>query len=220
MKHYAIIVGGGSGSRMGSYIPKQFLLINGKPIVMYTIEAFYKSDLKPTIILVIPLEYKEYWNELCMEYNFEIPHSIIFGGENRFNSVKNALKELEENSIVAIHDAVRPIIKNQIINNAFLQAELHNNAITAIAVKDSVRQIIGDTSVQLNRDEIYLIQTPQAFKFDILQKAYNLEYNKRFTDDASVVESLGYKINLIAGDVENIKITFPEDLKLAEFYLR
>lgn len=220
MKHYAIIVGGGSGSRMGSYIPKQFLLINGKPIVMYTIEAFYKSDLKPTIILVIPLEYKEYWNELCMEYNFDIPHSIIFGGENRFNSVKNALKELEENSIVAIHDAVRPIIKNQIINNAFLQAELHNNAITAIAVKDSVRQIIGDTSVQLNRDEIYLIQTPQAFKFDILQKAYNLEYNKRFTDDASVVESLGYKINLIAGDVENIKITFPEDLKLAEFYLR
>lgn len=220
MKHYAIIVGGGSGSRMGSYIPKQFLLINGKPIVMYTIEAFYKSDLKPTIILVIPLEYKEYWNELCMEYNFDIPHSIIFGGENRFNSVKNALKELEENSIVAIHDAVRPIIKNQIINNAFLQAELHNNAITAIAVKDSVRQIIGDTSVQLNRDEIYLIQTPQAFKFEILQKAYNLEYNKRFTDDASVVESLGYKINLIAGDVENIKITFPEDLKLAEFYLR
>ncbi len=219
MKYYAIIVGGGSGSRMQSDVPKQFMLLNGKPILMHTIESFYYSDFKPEIILVLNVDFITYWEQLCEKYNFLIPHTLIKGGLQRFHSVKNGIKAIKEDSVIAIHDAVRPLASNELICRSFKEAEESGNAIVAIKSKDSVRQQKGNTSLSLNRDEIYLIQTPQTFQFELLNTAYKQEYSNEFTDDASVVERTGITLNLIEGESKNLKITFPEDLSLAEFYL-
>lgn len=219
MKYYAVIVGGGSGSRMQTETPKQFLLLDGRPILMHTIEAFYHSDLKPEIILVLNLDFHQYWENLCKEYNFNIPHIVIKGGSQRFHSVKNGINGIKEKAIIAIHDAVRPLVSNELITRSFLTAEELGNAIAAIKSKDSVRQSDGKTSRALNRDEIFLVQTPQTFSSEILHKAYQQEFRNEFTDDASVVEQMGIAINIIEGDHQNIKITFPEDIQLAHFYL-
>ncbi|WP_306551779.1 2-C-methyl-D-erythritol 4-phosphate cytidylyltransferase [Daejeonella sp.] len=219
MKYYAIIVGGGSGSRMQSDVPKQFMLLNGKPILMHTIESFYYSDFKPEIILVLNVDFITYWEQLCEKYNFLIPHTLIKGGLQRFHSVKNGIKAIKEDSVIAIHDAVRPLASNELICRSFKEAEQLGNAIVAIKSKDSVRQQKGNSSLSLNRDEIYLIQTPQTFQFELLNTAYKQEYSNEFTDDASVVERTGITLNLIKGESKNLKITFPEDLSLAEFYL-
>ena len=219
LKYYAIIVGAGSGSRMQSDVPKQFMLLNGKPILMHTIEAFYYSDFKPEIILVLNVDFHTYWEQLCKNYNFSIPHTLIKGGLQRFHSVKNGIEALREESVIAIHDAVRPIVSNELICRSFIEAEQTGNAVVAIKSKDSVRQQKGNSSLALNRDEIYLIQTPQTFQFELLNQAYKQEYSIEFTDDASVVERTGISLNLIEGESKNLKITFPEDLSLAEFYL-
>lgn len=219
MKYYAIIVGGGSGSRMQSETPKQFMLLNSKPILMHTIEAFYYSDLKPDIIVVLNVDFHTYWEQLCKKYNFSIPHTLIKGGLQRFHSVKNGIRSIKGNAVVAIHDAVRPLASNEIICRSFREAEQTGNAVVAIKTRDSVRQKMGNSSIPLNRDEIYLVQTPQTFQFALLNKAYKQEYRNEFTDDASVVERTGVTINLIEGESKNLKITFPEDLSLAEFYL-
>ena len=218
-KYTALIVGGGSGSRMGSDIPKQFMLLKQKPVLMHTIEAFYHSDLNPQIIVVLNIAFHPSWEEACKKYQFDIPHQLVKGGDQRFYSVKNALKIIKGPTVIAIHDAVRPLVSNQIITESFLQAELNNNAVVAIRSTDSIRQISGDTTTALNREDIYRVQTPQTFKSDILKKAYRQPYRIEFTDDASVVEKSGIPIRLIPGERKNIKITFPEDLLLAEFYL-
>jgi 2-C-methyl-D-erythritol 4-phosphate cytidylyltransferase len=212
-------VGAGSGSRMQSDIPKQFMLLNGKPILMHTIEAFYNSDFKPEVILVLNVDFHTYWEQLCEKYHFSIPHTLIKGGLQRFHSVKNAIKAIKGKSVIAIHDAVRPLASNELICRSFREAEKIGNAVVAIKSKDSVRQQKGNSSLSLNRDEIYLVQTPQTFQFELLNKAYKQEYRNEFTDDASVVERIGVTINLIEGESKNLKITFPEDLVLAEFYL-
>ena len=204
---------------MQSEVPKQFMLLNGKPILMHTIESFYYSDFKPEIILVLNVDFITYWEQLCEKYNFLIPHTLIKGGLQRFHSVKNGIKAIKEDSVIAIHDAVRPLASNELICRSFKEAEESGNAIVAIKSKDSVRQQKGNTSLSLNRDEIYLIQTPQTFQFELLNTAYKQEYSNEFTDDASVVERTGITLNLIEGESKNLKITFPEDLSLAEFYL-
>lgn len=204
---------------MQSDVPKQFMLLNGKPILMHTIESFYYSDFKPEIILVLNVDFITYWEQLCEKYNFLIPHTLIKGGLQRFHSVKNGIKAIKEDSVIAIHDAVRPLASNELICRSFKEAEESGNAIVAIKSKDSVRQQKGNTSLLLNRDEIYLIQTPQTFQFELLNTAYKQEYSNEFTDDASVVERTGITLNLIEGESKNLKITFPEDLSLAEFYL-
>lgn len=204
---------------MQSDVPKQFMLLNGKPILMHTIESFYYSDFKPEIILVLNVDFITYWEQLCEKYNFLIPHTLIKGGLQRFHSVKNGIKAIKEDSVIAIHDAVRPLASNELICRSFKEAEESGNAIVAIKSKDSVRQQKGNTSLSLNRDEIYLIQTPQTFQFELLNTAYKQEYSNEFTDDASVVERTGITLNLIEGESKNLKITFPEDLSLAEFYL-
>jgi 2-C-methyl-D-erythritol 4-phosphate cytidylyltransferase len=204
---------------MQSDVPKQFMLLNGKPILMHTIESFYYSDFKPEIILVLNVDFITYWEQLCEKYNFLIPHTLIKGGLQRFHSVKNGIKAIKEDSVIAIHDAVRPLASNELICRSFKEAEQLGNAIVAIKSKDSVRQQKGNSSLSLNRDEIYLIQTPQTFQFELLNTAYKQEYSKEFTDDASVVERTGITLNLIEGESKNLKITFPEDLSLAEFYL-
>jgi 2-C-methyl-D-erythritol 4-phosphate cytidylyltransferase len=221
MKHYAIIVAGGSGTRMHSAVPKQFLLLNGIPVLMHTINAFHNSKTQPQIIVVLHPDSHAYWNDLCVEHNFTIPHQLVNGGETRLHSVKNGINIIEEeDAIVAVHDAVRPLVTREIIDESFECAEQYGNAIVAIKSRDSVRQIKDTRSQSLNRNEIYLIQTPQTFQAAQLKKAYLQLYQDSFTDDASVVEQTGVNINLIGGSYQNIKITFPEDIAIAEFLLK
>lgn len=220
-KYYAIIVAGGSGTRMHSAVPKQFLLLNGVPVLMHTINAFQFSRTQPQIIVVLHPDSHQYWNDLCGEHNFTIPHELVSGGQTRFHSVKNGIGLIEDDdAIIAIHDAVRPLVTKEIIDEAYDCAEQYGNAIVAIKSRDSVRQIKDNRSQSLNRDEIYLIQTPQTFQAAQLKKAYLQPYQESFTDDASVVEQTGVNINLVGGSYQNIKITFPEDIAIAEFLLR
>ena len=220
MKRYAILVGGGSGSRMQQDIPKQFLLLDGKPVLMHTLEAFYHSEPRPEIVVVLNVDFHEYWEKLCRTHEFIIPHTLVKAGQERFFSVKNGLKLVKGKALVAIHDAVRPIIKKEKIEHAFSYAEVHGNAVLAIPSKDSVR--ISDTKENkaLARELVYLIQTPQIFTSTMLKKAYQQEFRTSFTDDASVVEHAGVAIHLVEGDPKNIKITYPEDLALAEVFLK
>ena len=204
---------------MLSEVPKQFMLLRGRPVLMHTIEAFDKSDYNPEIIVVLNVDFHQYWENLCLLHNFSIPHKLVKGGTQRFDSVKNGIKAIKTKAIVAIHDAVRPLLSKQLIDRTFEEAERSGNAVAAIKSRDSVRQNSGTHTIPLDREEIYLIQTPQTFSSEILKKAYTQEYRNEFTDDASVAEKLGIKINLIDGETRNFKITFPEDIRLAEIYL-
>lgn len=204
---------------MLSEVPKQFMLLRGRPVLMHTIEAFDKSDYNPEIIVVLNVDFHQYWENLCLIHNFSIPHKLVKGGTQRFDSVKNGIKTIKTKAIVAIHDAVRPLLSKQLIDRTFEEAERSGNAVAAIKSRDSVRQNTGTQTIPLDREEIYLIQTPQTFSSEIIKKAYTQEYRNEFTDDASVAEKLGIKINLIDGETRNFKITFPEDIRLAEIYL-
>jgi 2-C-methyl-D-erythritol 4-phosphate cytidylyltransferase len=220
MKHYAIIVAGGSGTRMQATVPKQFLLLNGLPVLMHTIRAFEQSHVTPDIILVLPVGYHPYWQQLCDVHKFTTPHLLVAGGETRFHSVKNGLDQiLDDDALIAVHDAVRPLTSRHIIETSYQHAEKYGNAVTAVKSRDSIRQLTNGRSVSLLRDEIYLIQTPQTFRADMLRKAYEQPYSEKFTDDASVIEQYGVEIQLTEGDHQNIKITFPEDIAIAELLL-
>lgn len=220
MKFFAVIVAGGSGSRMNSERPKQFLLLNGKPVLMHSISAFAACSEKPEILVVLNQQQFLFWNELCEAHHFNLKHQLVVGGETRFHSVKNALNTIDEPAVVAVHDAVRPLISASIISNAYQKALIDGNAVVAVPSKDSVRwQKTNGETQNLNRSEVFLVQTPQTFELTILKKAYKQEYKEEFTDDASVVEYSGVKINLLAGNPENFKITFPADLKIAEMLL-
>lgn len=221
MKPYVIIVAGGSGSRMLSAVPKQFLLLNGLPVLMHTIQAFHQTKSKPQIILVIPEDSHTYWNDLCQQYNFSIPHQLVNGGATRFHSVKNGLATIaDDNAVVAVQDAVRPLTSIEIIDNSYQQATQTGNAVTAVKSRDSIRQVKNGASTALLRDEIYLVQTPQTFQYSQLKRAYEQDYNEGFTDDASVVEATGEAIHILEGSYQNIKITFPEDIAIAELLLK
>ena len=220
MKYYAIIVGGGSGKRMQNAIPKQFLLLKDKPVLMHTILAFASSSFSPEIIIVLPSALHQYWKDLCIEHNFNAPYLLIDGGDQRFHSVRNGLLAIKDNGIVAVHDAVRPLATVSLIDRAYHIAEKEGNAVSCIKPSDSIRRIKSTTeSTILNREEIVLIQTPQTFQVNQLRSAYQQVYQERFTDDASVVEEAGFKINLIEGERNNLKITFPEDLHLASLII-
>lgn len=219
MQKYAIVVAGGSGTRMKSELPKQFIKLAGKPILMHTLEAFHFDDIQ--IILVLPESQIPYWKELVDEHQFKIPHNIIAGGEQRFHSVKNGLSSIKaDDGLVAIHDGVRPLIKRQIISESFEQAKRAGNAIVSIQLKDSIRSITPHSNQQEDRTNFRLIQTPQTFKIQLIKRAFEQEYTPSFTDDASVLEQAGHSINLIEGDYKNIKITTPEDLLVAETLLK
>jgi len=219
--NYAIIVAGGSGTRMGAAVPKQFLLLHGKPVLMHTIEAFHYCQSQPLITLVLPADFHTYWQQLCVEHNFTLPHQLVKGGETRFYSVKNGLATIPDNinALVAVQDAVRPLTSKEIIDESYTYASKHGNAIVAVKSRDSIRQVQNDNSTSLLRDEIYLIQTPQTFQSAQLKNAYEQAYDNKFTDDASVVEETGIPINLINGSYRNIKITFPEDIAIAELLM-
>jgi len=220
-KNYAIIVAGGTGTRMQAAVPKQFLLLAGKPVLMHTIEAFHSSAAKPAIILVLPVDYHTYWNELCVEHHFKVPHQLITGGETRFHSVKNGLDLISDtDTVIAVHDAVRPLVSRTIIEDTYQYAAGHGNAVTCVKSRDSVRLMEAGVSRSLVRDEVYLVQTPQTFQSAQIKRAYEQVYDPKFTDDASVVEETGIKINLFEGSHQNIKITFPEDIAIAEAILK
>ena len=213
MKKVAIIVAGGQGIRMNSDIPKQFLLLNSTPVLIHTLLKFSHLD---EIILVLPEIQIEYWNQLCKSHNFTIPHIIVEGGITRFHSVKNGLEKVDNNSIVAIHDGVRPLVSKNLINNLISEVKEGVGSIPVVPIKDSIRKLEGTNSIHIDRSNLFKVQTPQCFLSDDIKKAYTKEYSHTFTDDASVFETNGGKINTLLGEEKNIKITTKEDLKIAE----
>ena len=216
-KKYALIVAGGKGSRMAAAVPKQFLVVKGKPVLMHTISRFYETGC--VIILVLPAEQVSYWNELCEQYTFAVPHQLANGGQERFDSVKNGLALIEDKGLVAIHDGVRPCVSAAIIEKSFADAAQFLSAVAAVKPKESIRMQQGETSTAVNRDQYYLVQTPQTFDIKAIKQAYGQKYSVLFTDDASVFEAAGHRIHLTEGDYRNIKITTPEDLDLAALFL-
>lgn len=215
MKKQIIIVAGGKGLRMGGEIPKQFLPVNGKPVLMLTLETFYRFDPQIKIILVLPREQQTYWNELCVKYHFEIPYLLADGGETRFHSVKNGLSMADDDGLIGVHDGVRPFVSREVIVHCFDAASTKEAAIPVIDVVETVRKIEGEESVTVDRNNYKLVQTPQVFTSSLLKRAYNQEYSPLFTDDASVVEAMGIKVELVPGNRENIKITTPFDMIIA-----
>ena len=224
---YVIIVAGGKGLRMGSDIPKQFLPIGGKPVLMRTIERFreYSEDLQ--IILVLPEAQQDYWKKLCDEYHFEVEYLLANGGETRFHSVQNGLALISDDAegVVGVHDGVRPFPSVEVIRNCYETARTVKAVIPVIPVVETVRQLFsGQQTSTINyqlsrtvpRDEYRLVQTPQTFDIQLLKAANRQPYNDGFTDDASVVESYGHQITLVEGNRENIKITTPYDIIVAE----
>lgn len=214
-----VIVAGGKGERMNSAVPKQFLPIAGKPVLMHTIERFYNYSSDISIILVLPATQFDYWSELCLEYNFEIPHQIVAGGSARFFSVKNALNAVRNTDLIAIHDGVRPLVDNDTIQRCFDEAERTGAAIPVDDSVDSIRKITPDGSIAVDRSDYKMVQTPQIFRAAIILKSYEQPFDEAFTDDASVAEAAGYSVQLVEGNRENIKITTTFDLKLAELLL-
>ena len=215
MKKYVVIVAGGSGKRMASDTPKQFMKISGKPVLGYTMEKFYHFDKKMGIILVLPEDFIDYWKEICRESSLEIPHFIQKGGETRFHSVKNGLEPVEDNSLVAIHDGVRPLVSQQTIERCYDTAKEKNTAVPVVPVHASLRKLKSKGSYPVDRSDYFIVQTPQVFSSSALKKAYQQEYHPLFTDDASVAEAYGMEIHLVEGNPENIKITTPSDFIIA-----
>ena len=213
MKKVALIVAGGKGERMNTDIPKQFLVLNDLPILMHSLNAFSHLD---KIILVLPRAQIENWEELCKQYNFILKHTVVAGGINRFSSVKNGLAKIDEGSIVAIHDGVRPLVSKNLINKLIGATKKGNGIIPIVAVKDSIRKVEGYKSKAVSRSNLYKVQTPQCFFASTLKDAYKQNFSLFFTDDASVLESNGGKIITIIGEEKNLKITTEEDLMLAE----
>lgn len=220
MTNYALIVAGGSGSRMNTDVPKQFLLLNEKPVLMHTIERFHNYDNAMKIIVVLPEAQFSLWENLCREYKFSIRHQLVAGGSVRFESVKNGMMKIDNDGIVAIHDGVRPLVSFETIGRCFEVARLKGNAIPVMPVIESLRMIDGENSNAVDRSSFVTIQTPQVFSVSEIKAAYNQPFSEAFTDDASVLEAAGSAINLVQGNIENIKITHPADLIFAGMLLK
>ena len=217
-EEYVIIVAGGKGLRMGSDIPKQFLPIGGKPVLMRTIERFREYSPTLQIILVLPKAQQDYWQELCQEYHFNVEYQLADGGETRFHSVQHGLALIPNDAegVVGVHDGVRPFPSIDVIRNCYETAREKKAVIPVIPVVETVRHLQGEVSITVSRNDYRLVQTPQCFDIQLLKAANRQPYNDGFTDDASVVEAFGFAITLVEGNRENIKITTPYDLKIAE----
>lgn len=213
MKKVALIVAGGKGERMNADIPKQFLLLNNLPILMHTIKQFSHFE---EIVLVLPKSQFDYWNGLCKNNNFTQIHILVEGGETRFHSVKNGLDKIDNTSVVAIHDGVRPLISTALINSLVSKIKSGIGVIPVIPVKDSIRKVEGENSTHIDRSNLYKVQTPQCFLSTDIKEAYTQDFSATFTDDASVFEANGGKINTLLGEEKNLKITTQEDLNIAE----
>jgi len=221
MKKYAIIVAGGTGRRMGNPMPKQFLLLNDKPVLYYTLKAFLEAYDDMQIILVLPEDYSDIGKEVIDAYFDYSRIQVTFGGETRFHSVQNGLKLVREEAIVFVHDAVRCLVSTDLIHECYEHALIMGTAVPVVRSKDSVRILNeeGNDNEVLDRNKVVMVQTPQTFHSKILLPAFNIDYKEQFTDEATVVESFGLKISLIEGEENNIKITRPVDLLIAEALL-
>jgi 2-C-methyl-D-erythritol 4-phosphate cytidylyltransferase len=220
MKEFAIIVAGGKGTRIKSKLPKQFLELNGLPVLMHTIQAFLRYTSSITIILVLPEDDFGTWEALCKKHSFSVPLILQHGGDSRFQSVKNGLSKITEDGLVAIHDGVRPLVSSDIIGASFRLASVHQSAVAAVRLKESIRMTDQDNTKAMDRSRFRMIQTPQTFHVALIKKAYEMKEDSSLTDDASVAERAGHVISLFEGSYDNIKITTPEDLILAEALLR
>jgi len=219
MKKFVLIVAGGSGNRMQGTIPKQFLELAGRPVLMHTFECFKDYDPDMEFILVLPRRQMDVWKDLCGRHHFQMEHKLAFGGETRFHSVKNGLEMVSEQGIVFIHDGVRPLVSKQTIQNCYNTAISKGNALPVIPVTESLRFLESEKSSSVERSKFFLVQTPQTFQTTLIKKAYGTATNDHFTDDASVLEGYGQNINLVEGNRENLKITWPEDLIIAEAFM-
>lgn len=229
MKKQVLIVAGGKGLRMGGDLPKQFIPLKGKPILMHTLEAFHRWDESAELVLVLPEDHQPYWQMLCREIGCHVPHRIATGGETRFHSVRNGLELIrkENNSssgqalpgLIAVHDGVRPFVSAQVIDACFAAAAQCGSAIPVVPMIDSLRKQDADGNHPVDRAHYFAVQTPQVFRAELLQKAYSQTYSPLFTDDASVVEAMGEKVQMVAGSRENIKITTPMDILLGDAFL-
>lgn len=234
MTRYAIIVAGGKGLRMGGDLPKQFIPVEGRPVLMRTLDTFHACDSAIQIILVLPRDHQPYWQELCREYRFAVPHRIADGGATRFHSVQNGLALVDAaDALVAVHDGVRPFVSHEVIEACYREAEALGAVVPVIPVVETVRKLVKEEavgndnqpliscsqpaqSVTVSRDDYRLVQTPQTFRASLLRRAYEQPYCEAFTDDASVVEALGESVQLVEGNRENIKLTTPFDLTVAK----
>lgn len=226
MKRFLIVVAGGKGLRMGGVLPKQFQLLGGRPILMVTLERLYAIDNTLNIILVLPKEFLGLWDELCLKFSFSVPLVITEGGNTRFHSVKNGLDAIDnddtlEDALVGVHDAVRPFVSQRVLDEAYREAWNNGAVVPMLELHDSLRQIIGGegASQTVPRDRYRLVQTPQVFRLSLLRRAYEQRYVEAFTDDASVVEALGERVFAVEGNRENIKLTTPFDMMIANTLL-
>lgn len=220
MDKYAVIVAGGKGQRMGNAIPKQFLPLAGKPVLYYTLKAFIDAYADIKLVLVLPQDQLSYAQMVLQAFPDRIDIAIVQGGETRFHSVQNGLKAVSGNSVIFVHDGVRPLVSAELIQRCFVQAIDKGSAIPAIAVADSMRIVDGDHSQPVDRQHMRSIQTPQTFRADILLPAFEQGYSAEFTDEATVVEAYGEEVYLVEGEKSNIKLTTPEDMLVAETILK
>jgi 2-C-methyl-D-erythritol 4-phosphate cytidylyltransferase len=217
---YALIVAGGKGTRIKSQTPKQFLELNGKPVLIHTLNAFFRYSENIKVILVLPKDDLETWNRITKKFNFDKPITLQEGGETRFQSVKKGLEKISGEGLVAIHDGVRPLVSENIIGASFRLAAVHKSAVAAVRLKESIRMTDQDQTKAVDRSRFRLIQTPQTFDVQLIKKAYQIKEDETLTDDASVAERSGHTISLFEGSYANIKITTPEDLLVAEALLK
>lgn len=220
---YVIIVAGGKGLRMGGDIPKQFREIGGRPVLMHTLERFRQYSEQLQLILVLPEEQTAYWKDLCRKYKFEVSHQIVSGGETRFASSRNGIAAIPDDArgLVAIHDGVRPFVSLEVIGRCFEAAREAQASIPVMPVTDTLRLIGGKGKPHnVSRSDYRVVQTPQTFDIQLAKEAFRQPYRESFTDDASVIESLGHEVRMVEGNRENIKLTTPFDLKIAETLLR
>ncbi len=219
---YIIIVAGGKGLRMGGDLPKQFMPLHGKPVLMHTIERFrsYSDELK--IILVLPHEQQDYWRQICQKHNFTVEHTVVDGGQTRFHSSQNGVAAVPDDAtgVIGIHDGVRPFVSEETIARCFEAARQFGAALPVLPVTDTLRRVTDDGGYNVQRNDYRTVQTPQTFDAQLLKQAFKQPYSDNFTDDASVVEALGHKVTMVDGNRENIKLTTPFDLVVAEALIR
>lgn len=218
MKTTFIITAGGIGKRMGSKLPKQFIPLKGKAILLHTLEKLYDFDPKAQFIITLPSDWKSYWEELFIRAKCEIPHQLIEGGKERYHSIKNALT-ICTGDIIAVHDAVRPLVSKETLKRCFHALQFFDAVVPVVQLKESLRQRSLEESKAVNRMDYCLVQTPQCFHSETIKKSYALPFHEGITDDASLAEEAGFKVHLVDGNEENLKITSSFDLIFAEAIL-
>lgn len=220
-REFALIVAGGKGTRIKSKLPKQYLELHGRPVLLHTLDAFLRYDPHIQMVLVLPKDDFPLWREIATRFNFLHPLTLVPGGDSRFQSVKNGLAAIEaDDGVVAIHDGVRPLVSEDIIAASFRLAKVHQSAVAAVRLKESIRMTDQDATQAMDRSRFRIIQTPQTFSLSLIKKAYQQKEDASLTDDAGVAEKSGHAISLFEGSYENIKITTSEDLIVAEALLK